>query len=172
MLAHLGLWGRRYAPILVLLLVAANIYVWQAVEAPRELHIKVLSVGKGDAVLVETPSGTTILLDAGPDASILHALGTALPYGKRRIDALIELSSLPASLGGLPEVLERYQIGHVYPAGDLPPDTHVGLGGGGFIDILALGRVHAVRVSYGSTDMTIASSTPAGDYSSNGVSIR
>jgi beta-lactamase superfamily II metal-dependent hydrolase len=157
--------------LIVCILAVSNFFVWRTVAAPRELEIHILSVGKGDATLVRAPSGTTVLIDAGPDASILRALGTALPYGTRQIDALVELTSLSAAAGGVPEVEERYHIAHIYFAGGLLPGTRLNLGSGTSIDILSLGIARSVRISYGATSMTIASSSPAGDYRSNGVTI-
>ena len=89
---------------------AANILIYRAVLAPRTLGVTALEVGKGDATLVRTPSGRTILIDTGPDASILRALGMALAPWQKKIDAVILTSTKKNSVGGLPDVLSRYKI--------------------------------------------------------------
>ncbi len=97
--------------VLLLILLAANVSFYQTIFAPRALEVTVLEVGKGNVTLVRAPNGATILINTGPDASILRALGAALPPWQRRIDAVILTSNKKTSTGGLPDVLARYKIG-------------------------------------------------------------
>jgi beta-lactamase superfamily II metal-dependent hydrolase len=97
--------------VILVVLVAANVYFYRALFTSDNLEIKVLDVGeKGSATLVRAPGGATILIDTGPDASILRALGTALPPWQRRIDLVILTSTKKSSVGGLPDVLSRYKV--------------------------------------------------------------
>lgn len=107
---------RRYILITGILIVLIML-VYQAVLAPPTLAVTVLTVGKGDATLVRTPDGATILVDAGPDASILRALGEMLPEWQRRIDVVVLTSAAAGSAGGLPEVLHRYRVAMLFRAG-------------------------------------------------------
>src|SRR3989344_7735747 len=91
-------------------LIAANVFVYRAALAPRLLVLSVLEAGKGKAVLVETPSGETLLINAGSDASILRALGSALPFWQRRLDIAILTRPDTKTNGGMPEVLARYNV--------------------------------------------------------------
>ncbi len=62
----------------------AAVLVWRAAaHAPDgRLHLTVLDVGSGDALLVQTPSGRFLLVDGGPSPSRLSdALGRRLPLG-------------------------------------------------------------------------------------------
>jgi beta-lactamase superfamily II metal-dependent hydrolase len=96
-------------------LIAVNGVVWREALAPARLVVRVLEPG---AVLVRSPSGRTLLYGAGPDASILRALGSALPYGARRIDVVVEAAPAGAQAGGLPSVLARYRVGMLISAGE------------------------------------------------------
>lgn len=110
--------NRRLAALMFFLaLVVADVFVWRQVEAPQELSVRVLMPG---AVLVTAPSGRTLLYGAGPDASILRALGEALPYGERRLDIIVEAAPATAEAGGLPSVLARYRVGALINAGEAP----------------------------------------------------
>jgi len=98
-------------------LIAANMSVYKTIFASRLLEVSVLEVGKGSATLVRTPRGKTILIDTGPDASILRALGEALPAWQRDIDTIVLTSDKPAQTNGLASIESRYQIGEVLRAG-------------------------------------------------------
>ena len=54
-----------------------------------QLHVTVLDIGQGDAILVESPTGATMLVDGGPDPELtLRRIGANLPFHARRIDIL------------------------------------------------------------------------------------
>ncbi|MDD5751161.1 MAG: MBL fold metallo-hydrolase [Candidatus Peribacteraceae bacterium] len=73
-------------------------------------HAFILDVGQGDAIVLRSPSGKHILVDAGPDASVLSGLGHVLPYFDRHLDLVIITHPDTDHLGGLPEVLRRYDV--------------------------------------------------------------
>lgn len=75
-----------------------------------KLHVVFFDVGQGDAALIRTPSGDDILVDGGPDSSIVQKLGTALPANDRDIELLILTHPHADHLVGLLEVLRRYQV--------------------------------------------------------------
>ena len=103
---------RFYLLILCGLLVA-NVTIYKTILAPRVLTVSVLEVGKGSAALVRTVSGATILVDTGPDASILRALGESLPEWQRTIDTVILTSGEGGQAGGLPDVMNRYRVANL-----------------------------------------------------------
>jgi beta-lactamase superfamily II metal-dependent hydrolase len=115
-------------------LVVGNISVYRAIFAPSVLQVTVLEVGKGDATLVRSPSGATLLIDVGPDASILRALGTALPPWQRKIDIVILTNNTKkSSIGGLPDVLSRYKVAQQIT---ITESKRLTFGEGSSIDIL------------------------------------
>jgi competence protein ComEC len=78
------------------------------------LSVTFLDVGQGDAVLIETPAGPRVLVDGGPSAdAIAGALGRQLPFYDDRIDLVMVTHAQADHLGGLPSVLERYEVGSV-----------------------------------------------------------
>ena len=119
--------------LLLLILIAANVSIYRMVFAPQMLEVRVLDVGKGDATLVRAPNGATILIDTGPDASILRALGTALPPWQRKIDAVILTSTKKSAVGGLPDVFRRYTVGQQV---SIAESTHLAFSEGASIDIM------------------------------------
>ena len=154
---------RWWYVLFLCLLLAANIDIYKTVFAPRVLEVEVLPIGKGDAILARAPSGTTLLIDTGADASILRALGAALPEWQRHIDAVVLTSENAVSSGALPEVMQRYRIGTLLRSGTR--GERLALGSGAFADILwppatpgamsAADSIRVLRLSYGATAFLI-----------------
>jgi competence protein ComEC len=97
-------------------LLLAAVLIWAAVvqRPDGRLHLYVLDVGQGDALLLTTPQGHIILIDGGPDATVLETqLGKHLPFWQRRIDLLVLTHPHEDHLAGLVDVLARYQVGQV-----------------------------------------------------------
>ncbi len=117
---RLGMALRRLArpgPIglgLVALLLATSI----ASRPDGLLHLTVLDIGQGDAILVEAPDGGTMLVDGGPDPELtLRRIGANLPFFARRIDLLVVSHPHQDHVAGLVDVLDRFRVGAVLHAG-------------------------------------------------------
>ena len=77
----------------------------------RRLHVWVLDVGQGDAILVKTPAGHTALVDGGPEATpLLNGIGEHLPFWQHDIDLVVLTHPHQDHLMGLVETLERYEV--------------------------------------------------------------
>ncbi|MEK7525586.1 MAG: MBL fold metallo-hydrolase [Patescibacteria group bacterium] len=82
------------------------------------LRIYVMDVGQGDAIFIQAPDGNQVLIDGGPDASVLDDLAKIMPPTDRSIDAIIVSHPHSDHIGGLPAVLEQYDVGAVVEAGE------------------------------------------------------
>ena len=99
------------------------ILVWASVLAlPDErLQIHFLDVGQGDAILVRTPEGHTVLVDGGPDPLVLASqLGKILPFWQRRIDMLVLTHGDSDHLAGLLPLVDQYRIESVLEPPGMP----------------------------------------------------
>lgn len=87
-----------------------------SVTATHHTHVRVtfLDVGQGDAILIQTPRGSTVLVDGGKDTRVLKKLHAYLPYFSRKIDAVIATHPDADHVGGLADVVRRYDVKHVY----------------------------------------------------------
>jgi competence protein ComEC len=110
---------RALRPLPVLGAVVAVLLVITVASRPDgRLHLTVLDIGQGDAILIETPSGATALIDGGPDPELtLRRIGANLPFHVRRIDLLVLSHPHQDHVAGLVEVLARHRIGAVIEAG-------------------------------------------------------
>lgn len=100
--------------------------VWIGVfQAPdRNLHIWVLDVGQGDAILIRTPANQKILIDGGPNESVLSRLGEVLPFWEKTLDLVILSHPDADHITGLVSILSNYQIRQLL-AGNYSCDTNV-----------------------------------------------
>ena len=108
--------SRRLVGGLILILAL----VWAAVlTAPdQRFHVYFLDVGEGDATLIRTAQGQTILVDGGPSPSaILNALGHRLPFWTRDIDLVVLSHPNEDHMLGLVEVLRRYRVHEMLESG-------------------------------------------------------
>ncbi len=95
---------------IVLLGVAGFILRERSVPSSRVIFF---DVGQGDAILVQLESGFDILIDGGPDSTLVQKLGERLPYFDRTIELLIVTHPDADHVNGLPEVARRYAIERV-----------------------------------------------------------
>jgi competence protein ComEC len=101
-------------------LIVLTVLVWRvALAAPDgRLHMTLLDVGTGDAILIQSPSGRTILVDGGPSTrSLSDGLGRRLPIGDRQLDWLIIAAAGEGQIGGLPANLDRFPANNALWAG-------------------------------------------------------
>jgi competence protein ComEC len=78
------------------------------------LHLWVLDVGQGEAILLKTPQGHTAVVDGGPGATpLLNGIGNRLPFWQRDIDLVVLTRPVQDRLMGLVDLLGRYEVGQV-----------------------------------------------------------
>jgi len=97
--------------ILVLALVVAVIW-WALASASTssEMTVTFLDVGQGDATLIESPSGVQVLIDGGKNRAVIRELSREMPLFDRSLDVVIATHPDADHIGGLVDVLARYQV--------------------------------------------------------------
>lgn len=105
--------------ILISLLIL-NIFIWPLALKAKEPVLKVafLDVGQGDAIYIEAPNGNQVLIDGGRDRRVLRPLGEVMPWDDKTLDLIIATHPDADHIGGLPAVLERYEVAGVMHNGD------------------------------------------------------
>jgi competence protein ComEC len=82
------------------------------------VHVVVLDVGQGDAILIEGNRGSRILVDGGPDGqALLASLDRCVPSWDRRLDAVVLTHPHDDHVAGLVSLMERYRVDAAYESG-------------------------------------------------------
>jgi beta-lactamase superfamily II metal-dependent hydrolase len=93
------------------------------------LKITVIDVGQGDSILIESPSGKTMLIDGGDykeeeDGARDFGISRVLPYlrseGVNKIDYMLATHPHSDHVGGLPAVMNEIPVAEVFDANRLP----------------------------------------------------
>ncbi len=175
---------RKASLIILLILLCIAIFLGIAVLKRPLLRIAFLNVGAGDAILVTSPSGNTLLIDGGPDQSVLQALGREIPFYVRSIDSVLATSQKSSDTGGLPFIIERFNAGVFIDSGLSPKTTtyrtlldevsqkniphviadngfDIDLGDGANFLIMSSGAEITGKIIYGNTSVSVPADVPA-----------
>jgi len=104
---------RYFKEIIILCLIFLNLLVWVTLYQKRTgstLQVSFLDIGQGDAILIDSPNHSRVLIDGGKNRKVLSELTKVLPFGDKRIDIVVATHPDLDHIGGLPEVIDRYDI--------------------------------------------------------------
>lgn len=100
---------KKYLKYIVFLVLALLVLAWWQ-KPDDKLHLVFCDVGQGDAVLA-TYKGNQILIDGGPDQSVLNCLSRHMPFWDRKIELVLLTHPDGDHFTGLIFVLERFKVG-------------------------------------------------------------
>ena len=98
-----------------MVLALITICVWYAVFAEDRsgiLTVSFLTIGQGDAIFIDAPSGRQVLIDGGPNRSVLRELSRVMPWYDRSIDVVIATHPDADHINGLVDVFSRYTVSY------------------------------------------------------------
>jgi competence protein ComEC len=108
---------RRAAGLVALLAVPLHLaFAAPRADADGRLHLTVIDVGQGDALLLRSPSGRALLVDAGGSREGRYdpgerRVGPELWRRRvRRLDALLVTHAHPDHVGGAPFVIRAFEV--------------------------------------------------------------
>jgi len=90
---------------------------WQ--NSHRKFIFAMLDVGQGDALFLESPTGTQIMFDAGPARKVLGPLQKIISPFDKSIDAIVITNPDADHIGGLVDILKNYKVGAIFESGTL-----------------------------------------------------
>jgi competence protein ComEC len=96
---------------LLVLVFCVSVLGFYAFRDVSSLKVYFLNIGQGDAIFIEAPYGNQMLIDGGADKAVLRELGKVMPFFDRSIDVVMETHPDADHIGGLPAVLNRFDVG-------------------------------------------------------------
>lgn len=90
-----------------------GIFVFQYLKFnDGNIHIVFCNVGQGDGIFIRTKEGKNIIIDGGPNDSILSCISNHMPFWDRTIHLMLLTHPHEDHLQGLLYVLQRYNAIH------------------------------------------------------------
>jgi len=108
--------SNRFVFAILGLLIFLNILAWLTVydlNQPQLLEVNFFDVGQGDAIFIEDQKLHQVLIDGGPDSTVLEKLGKEIPSWDNTLDLIILTHPEKDHLAGLIEVLKRYKVENI-----------------------------------------------------------
>ena len=108
--------------IFLLILIVINIFLFQLdfkSSFKRGLTFAMLDIGQGDALFIESPTGTQIMFDGGPARSVLGPLARVMSPFDKTIDAIVITNPDADHIGGFLDILQNYKVGRVFESGTI-----------------------------------------------------
>ncbi len=107
-----------YKVFMLLGLVVVNAVIY-SIPTTHAFTVSFLDVGQGDAALIEGPTGVQVLVDGGASRGVLRELARELPLFDRSLDAVVATHPDADHVGGLVDVVARYDVGTYVESGNV-----------------------------------------------------
>ncbi len=94
--------------LIIFIYLSFYIYKWEFREHVFEINF--FSLNRGRAVFIRTPNNRTMLIGGGQNTEAIREITNAMPFYTRKINKVIIPSANVNQIGGLIEIVNRYEI--------------------------------------------------------------
>ncbi|MFC7746001.1 ComEC/Rec2 family competence protein [Lentibacillus kimchii] len=106
--------------LILIVLVSASINVPSAdAEEANEMDVHFIDVGQGDSMLIQTPEGKNILIDAGPPKSGKNVTAFLKKHQVSQLDLVIATHPDIDHIGGMAAVIKTFEIKKIMDIGKI-----------------------------------------------------
>ncbi len=116
-LSHVRTYIRWYSIAFLVLVSGIVWYVYYRESRHGLLTVAFLSVGQGDAIYIESPTGTQVIVDGGPAQNLMGALSHVMPWYDRHVDMIVVTNPDLDHYSGFISFLNRYRVDSVLESG-------------------------------------------------------
>lgn len=104
-----------YKSCLGILLILASLYLFFQIHSATSevMTVSFLDIGQGDSILIETPSGTQMLVDSGLNNLLLEKLPEVIPFYDKNLDAIMMSHADADHIGGFPGLLKSFSVDNI-----------------------------------------------------------
>ncbi|MDO8511952.1 MAG: ComEC/Rec2 family competence protein [bacterium] len=103
---------RRAIFLIIVGTLVLGMALWLQNSRDGKVFVSFMNVGQGDAILMRQ-GNFDVLVDGGPDLTVLQRLGENRPAWDRKIDVVVLTHPDQDHLGGLLYVVKKYEVGTV-----------------------------------------------------------
>jgi competence protein ComEC len=116
---------RFLALVALLAAIVWGVSNYQGYQSNQSQNLKLwfFNVGEGDAMMFDTPNHHQVMIDGGPDNSVLRLLGQALPLSDKEIDLLVISHNHADHIAGAIEIMKHYRVDQVWLTGAVNTTT-------------------------------------------------
>ena len=117
LLSHVRKYVRWYV---LLILIISSVALWFGVfreDRNGILTFAVLDVGQGDALFIESPTGTQVVIDGGPNRNLMKEISGVMPWYDRHIDMIFITNPDKDHYEGFIPLLDQYKVDTVIESG-------------------------------------------------------
>lgn len=119
----------------------------QPAEDIPSLDVYMIDVGQGDSMLLISPNGKTMLIDAGESTAMYSVRSVLKSLGIKKLDAVVATHPHSDHIGGMPGILRSFEVGAFYMPDVSNPSS-------AYSDMISALNAAALRVNYISADRT------------------
>ncbi len=105
---------RTHARLWVLgILICISIVLWSVVVHENRhgiLTFTVLNIGQGDALFIESPTGTQVVIDGGPGNALMREISAVMPWYDKHIDMIVVTNPDLDHYEGFLSLLDSYSV--------------------------------------------------------------
>lgn len=102
------------------MLVGISIVLWLVISHENrkgKLSFVVLNVGQGDALFIESPTGRQVVVDGGPDNTLMREISNVMPWYDRHIDMIVVTNPDKDHYEGFIPLMNKYSVDLVLEPG-------------------------------------------------------